>query len=165
METTKKCGICNTVKSVNDFNKSTRDGFRFECKSCDVECVKRWREANIECYNEQQRTRYANNVQHQINKNMHKKLWSILRRGHFSLRTVYNSIDDENNKNKTGNIIQILNNFRTIIYKNKHDENKVLSIKGSQLLINYMVKYNPKINMSANLWKLINENMPEFLMN
>jgi len=53
--------------------------------------------------------------------------------------------------------LDTLNNHYSIFYKNKYDETKVLSMQGSQLLINYMVKYNPKIKMSANPWKIISE--------
>jgi len=85
--TTKICGICNTVKSVNDFNKCTRDGYDSRCKPCKFEYNKEWQTNNRDYVNERERNRTATNPQHQINKNMHSKLWSILKRGSYSLRT------------------------------------------------------------------------------
>jgi len=35
-------------------------------------------------------------------------------------------------------------------------------MQGKQLLINYMVNNNTNFKLSANPWKIINENMPEF---
>jgi len=52
--------------------------------------------------------------------------------------------------------MDIINNSYSIVYKNKYDENKVLNMKGSQLLINYMVENNPTIKLSANPWRIIN---------
>jgi len=35
-------------------------------------------------------------------------------------------------------------------------------MSGSQLLTNYLLKYNPKIKLSANPWKVINDYNPTF---
>jgi len=72
---------------------------------------------------------------------------------------IYDTIKYTNNKNNT---MQILNDFHTIVYKDRHDKNKVISMQGSKLLINYIIKNNPKINKSSNPWVLINKNMPNY---
>jgi len=36
-------------------------------------------------------------------------------------------------------------------------------MQSKQLLINYLVKYDPKINKASNPWKIINKNMPKFV--
>jgi len=85
----KFCKSCNTVKSVNDFNHDSyaSDGFLHKCKKCSVQHYKQWRENNKERFNEQNRNYYVNNIQARISKHTHTKLWNILRRGRFSLRT------------------------------------------------------------------------------
>jgi len=85
----KMCGKCQMTKLVCDFNKSTStgDGYRFECKSCNVENVKQWRNNNRNYYNERRRNRYANNLQCQVTEKIHIRLRSILYRGSYSLRT------------------------------------------------------------------------------
>jgi len=65
---------------------------------------------------------------------------------------IYDSIKYTNNKN---NIIQTLENAHTIPYKDRHDKDKVLSMQGKQLLINYIIKNNPKIIKAANPWVVI----------
>jgi len=64
------------------------------------------------------------------------------------------------NKNNSTNVMQILIAYYNIVYKNRHDNTKVLNMKGKQLLINYMVDNNTNFKLSANPWKIINEHMP-----
>jgi len=66
------------------------------------------------------------------------------------------------NKNNSKHVMEILNGYYNIVYKNRLDENKKLIMQGKQLLINYMVNNNTNIKLSANPWKIINEKMPEF---
>jgi len=89
METTKKCGRWNLIKLVCDFNKSssTSDGYRYECKLCNSEIRKEWRNNNQEHVNEHSRNYYANNDQRIISINMHVRLNAIIKRGSYSLRT------------------------------------------------------------------------------
>jgi len=72
---------------------------------------------------------------------------------------IYDRIKDPNNKDK---VIEILNGYYNVVYKDRHDETKVINMQGNKLLINYMVKNNPKFNKAANPWKIIKEIMPEF---
>jgi len=85
----KFCNKCKITKSVSDFIKSssTSDGFRYECKTCNAEIVKQWRENNRDHLNERERYRVAINPQRRMSKSMHNRLNKILRRGHYSLRT------------------------------------------------------------------------------
>jgi len=62
------CGRCNLIKSVNDFNNSSRNGKRYECKSCSVELNREWVNNNREHVNEQRRNYYATNQQAKISK-------------------------------------------------------------------------------------------------
>jgi len=48
--------------------------------------VRQWRENNKDYYNENARIRRATNPQLRISINMHRRLNSILRRGHYSFR-------------------------------------------------------------------------------
>jgi len=86
---TRTCGRCNTVKSVNDFNKksSTRDGLRWECKSCSLELNKLWRNNNRARYYEQSKNYYSTNPQVKMCSNIHAILRHILYRGIYSVRT------------------------------------------------------------------------------
>jgi len=83
----KLCGRCNLIKSVNDFNRSTRNGYMNKCKLCKVEYNKQWVNDNREQVNERERNRFATNSQYRISKNIHNRLNAILRRGIYSLRT------------------------------------------------------------------------------
>jgi len=83
----KICGRCNLIKYVCDFNRSTRNGYQSRCKTCCVEYARDWNNNNRDRVNERERNRTATNIQHQINKNTHNKLWSILKRGSYSART------------------------------------------------------------------------------
>jgi len=38
-------------------------------------------------------------------------------------------------------------------------------MQGKKLLINYIINRNTNFKLSAIPWKIINENMPDFLMN
>jgi len=89
MEATKRCGSCQSVKSVNDCNRSTSspDGLRWECKSCNVQIWKKWRINNRDCVNEQYRNKYATNQQVKVDRNMHDRLRNTLRKGIYTLRT------------------------------------------------------------------------------
>jgi len=42
------CSKCQVFKPTYDFNHKldTADGYRYECKACNVEIVKQWRENN-----------------------------------------------------------------------------------------------------------------------
>jgi len=53
---------------------------------------------------------------------------------------IYDRIKDKNNSK---NVIPILIGHHNIVYKDRHDNTKVLSMQGKKLLINYMVKYDP----------------------
>jgi len=75
---------------------------------------------------------------------------------------VYDNITHKNNKNKIVNIMQTLNGYRNIVFKNNNDEQKVLSMQGRKLLISYIVNNNVEFKKSANPWKLINDNDPAF---
>jgi len=89
MEATERCGICNTVKFVYEFNKnaSAADGYDNRCKPCKVEYNKEWVNNNREHYNEQKQNYYNTNPQAKISNNIHKRLNSILRRGCYNTRT------------------------------------------------------------------------------
>jgi hypothetical protein len=52
--TTKKCSKCGDVKSVNEFrvDKWNKSGLRSNCRKCDAESAKRYRECNPEKYKE-----------------------------------------------------------------------------------------------------------------
>ena len=45
---TKVCTKCKAIKTLNEFHKSTRDGYRSQCKPCKKESDKKWREDNKE---------------------------------------------------------------------------------------------------------------------
>jgi len=83
----KFCSRCNITKSVNDFNKSTRNGYQSKCKLCCVEVRREWVNNNREHYNEYFRNRRATNPQHRICDNTHKRLRNLLSRGSYSIRT------------------------------------------------------------------------------
>jgi len=85
----KLCNTCNTVKSVNEFNKMavSRDGCQSKCKVCNGVAVQNWNENNRDRLNECLRNRRVNNPQHRISNNMHRKLNHLLHRGIYSART------------------------------------------------------------------------------
>jgi len=89
MEATKICTRCNSVETVSDFNKrsASSDGYVYICKTCSVEVRQFWNENNRDRSNARERTYCADTSHRRISKNMHKILWSILKRGHYSLRT------------------------------------------------------------------------------
>jgi len=70
MESTKQCGRCNLIKSVNEFNHRSAgsDGYQSRCKLCNVEVNQIWLNNNRDRFNEQNRNKYATNPQCQINK-------------------------------------------------------------------------------------------------
>jgi hypothetical protein len=43
---TKVCTKCKVEKSLNEFHKSTRDGYRSQCKPCKKDSDKKWRKDN-----------------------------------------------------------------------------------------------------------------------
>jgi len=88
MEATKYCGSCQSTKFVNEFNRSssTRDGLRWECKSCNVEIWQQWRINNKVRNNEREHIRYATDPPYRIKQNMHAKINGVLRRGKYSER-------------------------------------------------------------------------------
>jgi len=85
MEATKRCGRCNLIKLVCDFNNSssTSDKKRWECKSCSVELNKKWINNNREHFNEHNRNQYVRNPQRQINKKIHERLRKFFCRGNI----------------------------------------------------------------------------------
>jgi len=83
----KLCGRCNLIKSVNDFNRSTRDGYMSKCKVCCIEYNRQWVNDNRDQVKQRERNRYATNPQRRISINMHVKLNHILKRGIHSART------------------------------------------------------------------------------
>jgi len=87
MEATKYCGSCQSTKSVNDFNKSTRYGYQSKCKSCSVEQVKEWTANNRDRVNERERLRLINNPQRRIGKCVHMRLTNTLRKGTYTRQT------------------------------------------------------------------------------
>jgi len=87
MEFTKQCGRCNLIKSVCDFNRSTRDGYMSKCKVCCVEDKREWVNNNREHVNEYLRNSFATNPSARIANNMHRRLNHILHRGSYSTRT------------------------------------------------------------------------------
>jgi len=66
------------------------------------------------------------------------------------------------NKNNTKNVIDILNIYYNIFYNYRYDKKIFLNMQGKKLLINYMLNNNTNFKLSANPWKIINENMREF---
>ena len=59
----KRCTKCGAEKSLSEFSKSktTKDGYRGECKECQKAYGKKYREANRERRNKQQREYYVAN--------------------------------------------------------------------------------------------------------
>jgi len=80
------CNKCEITKPTYEFNhrSNTADGFQYMCKACNIEQKQQWRENNREHFNEHNLNYYGTNPQLRIYQNMHKKLWSILRRGCYS---------------------------------------------------------------------------------
>jgi len=89
MNATKQCSRCKITKPTYEFNHDSysTDGFYHKCKACNVKHTKEWVNNNREYYNEQARIRIATNPQHKISRNMHHRLWNILRHGCYSTRT------------------------------------------------------------------------------
>jgi len=75
---------------------------------------------------------------------------------------VFDTIVEEKNKDKRNTVMGILNEYRNIIFKNKNDEMKVLSMQGRKLLISYIVNNEVKTSKSSNPWRIINENDHKF---
>jgi 5-methylcytosine-specific restriction endonuclease McrA len=57
---TKTCTICNKIKKPDLFSKarSTKDGHLYQCKSCILERVKKWRRENPELVKERRKQTY-----------------------------------------------------------------------------------------------------------
>jgi len=77
------------TKSIYDFNHDSyaTDGYHHKCKKCAIEQKQQWRVSNREHYNEHNRNYYVVNTQARNSRNMHNRLWSILKRGSYSCRT------------------------------------------------------------------------------
>ena len=43
---TKKCTKCQEIKSIDDFSKSNKDGYRYHCKQCCIEYADKYRKKN-----------------------------------------------------------------------------------------------------------------------
>jgi len=83
------CSKCEITKPIYDFNHDSyaTDRYHHKCQKCVVEQVRQWRENNQDYYNANARIRRAINPQLRISNNKHRRLNSVLRRGHYSLRT------------------------------------------------------------------------------
>jgi len=82
----KLCNKCNVIKSINDFNKSTRIEYMSIFENCVVEQVREWTANNKARVNERERNWHVNNTQRRINTNVHVKINGVLRHGKYSER-------------------------------------------------------------------------------
>jgi len=63
---------------------------------------------------------------------------------------VYDTITSERYKGEEADVRRILAEPRVIVYTNRNDENKILSISGRNLLIEYTAENDIKFKESAN---------------
>lgn len=92
IQNSKVCTICNTEKLINEFNKrkTTKDGYRFDCKTCQSNKQKEYRKNNPESNKSYQKlnkdilnikknNKKKTDIQFKISCNLRTRLWGAIK--------------------------------------------------------------------------------------
>lgn len=121
----KKCSKCKIIKSVKEFNVSSRNktGYRCECRECQKLCYK----LKSEYYKNKRKDRYKKNSDKELSRNKiyYKKNKSSI-------------INQKKEKIKNNVLLRLISNLRSRLYlisksKKIHKDNQTIILLGTDL--------------------------------